>query len=131
MQRYKIINPVFRFGLLGSLVLSLIACNGGGDGDSGGVQGVATLSWTPPTTRTDGSSLTNLAGYRIYYGTTEGEYSITVDLDNPGLTDYVIEGLSSGKTYYFTMTAYDELGIESAHSNVVSKQYFGLLIGDQ
>ncbi len=53
-----------------------------------------------------------------------------MDLDNPGLTEYVIEGLSSG-AYYFTMTAYDALGVESRYSNVVSKQYVGLLIGDQ
>ena len=30
--------------------------------------GTATVSWTPPTTNTDGSALTNLAGYRVAYG---------------------------------------------------------------
>ena len=34
--------------------------------------GSATLSWTPPTTNTDGSSLTNLAGYKVYWGPSQG-----------------------------------------------------------
>jgi hypothetical protein len=33
-----------------------------------------TLSWTAPTQNDDGSTLTDLAGYRIYWGTTSGSY---------------------------------------------------------
>jgi hypothetical protein len=83
--------------------------------------GSATLSWTPPTENTDGSALTNLAGFKIYYGTSEGNYTSTVDLNNPGLSSYMVENLAGGNTYYFVMTAYDSNGNESAYSVVGSK----------
>jgi hypothetical protein len=80
----------------------------------------ATLSWTPPTANTDGSSLTNLAGYRIVYGTSSSVLSNTINVSNPGVTSYVVENLSPG-TYYFALKAYTSDGRESALSNVVSK----------
>lgn len=83
------------------------------------VTGNATLNWQPPTERTDGSSLTNLSGYRIYYGNSPGNYSNTVSVSN-GLTSYVIENLAGG-TWYFVMTAVDSAGLESARTNPVSK----------
>jgi hypothetical protein len=82
--------------------------------------GTATLSWYPPTQKTDGSALTGLAGYRIYWGTTEGDYSNSVTLDNPGITTYMIEQLTPA-TWYFATTAFDSLGMESPFSNVASK----------
>jgi hypothetical protein len=83
--------------------------------------GVATLSWTPPTENTDNTPLEDLSGFRIYYGTASGNYSKTVDVD-AGLTEYVVENLSSG-TWYFVVTAYNSLGIESAPSDEVSKTF--------
>jgi hypothetical protein len=83
--------------------------------------GSATLSWSPPTTRTDGTPLTDLAGYRIYYGTTSGNYPNKVTIDNPGVTTYVVEDLASG-THYFAMTVFDTAGVESARTNPVSKK---------
>lgn len=80
----------------------------------------ATLSWTAPTQNTDGSSLTNLAGYRIHYGTSANVLSQTIQVSNAGLTTYVIENLSPG-TYYFAVKAYSSTGTESETSNVVSK----------
>ena len=50
--------------------------------------GTATLSWTPPTTRTDGSPLTNLAGFRVRYGNSVGNYPNTITIPNPGVTTY-------------------------------------------
>jgi len=82
--------------------------------------GSATLSWIAPTERTDGSTLTNLAGYRIRYGNARGNYGTTVNVSNPGLTTYVIDNLVSG-TYYFVVTAYDGAGAESSFSNEASK----------
>ncbi|HJR69542.1 MAG TPA: putative Ig domain-containing protein [Gammaproteobacteria bacterium] len=88
------------------------------------VQAVATgsamLSWTPPTTNTDGSPLTNLAGYKIYWGTQQGTYPNSVTLNNPGLATYVVEGLVPG-TYFFVATAVNTLGAESSFSGVASK----------
>ena len=81
---------------------------------------VATLSWTAPTERTDGSPLPpNLGGYKIYFGPSEGNYTELDDLDNPGLNLYVTRPLSPG-IYYFVITAYDSAGLESDFSNVAS-----------
>ena len=82
--------------------------------------GRATLTWQPPTERTDGSTLSSLSGYRIYYGTSQGSYTNTANVTNPGLTSYVIENLANG-TWYFVMTAVDGAGLESARTNPVSK----------
>jgi len=86
-----------------------------------GTTGSATLSWTPPTTRTDGTPLTNLAGYNIYFGTSSGSYTTTIPVTNPGLTTYVVTDLPGGATYYFVMTAVDATGVQSAYTNVASK----------
>jgi hypothetical protein len=82
--------------------------------------GSATLSWTPPTTNTDGSPLTNLAGYKVYWGTSQGNYSNSATLNNAGLTTYVIENLTPG-TWFFVATAFNTAGIESTFSGVASK----------
>jgi hypothetical protein len=82
--------------------------------------GSATLSWTPPTRNTDGSSLTNLAGYRVYWGPAAGNYPNSVTLNNAGLASYVVSNLAPG-TYYFVVSARNSAGTESAMSNVGSK----------
>ena len=48
--------------------------------------GSVTVSWRAPTTREDGSTLRNLAGYRVRYGNAAGSYPNTVTLNNPGIT---------------------------------------------
>ena len=82
--------------------------------------GTADVSWTPPTTNTDGSTLTNLAGYNIYYGTSPNALNQQVQVSNVGVTNYVISGLTTG-TWYFAVTAYTSTGTESGLSNVASK----------
>lgn len=82
--------------------------------------GSAQLSWTAPTTRTDGSALTDLAGFKVYWGTEQGNYSHSVTLDNPSVTTYVVEELTPA-TWHFVATAYDSNGVESAFSNPASK----------
>lgn len=84
------------------------------------VSGSATLSWVPPTTRTDGTTLTDLAGFRVYYGSSSGNYPNSISITNPKLTGYTIEALPAG-TYYFVTTAFDAGGKESAYSSAVSK----------
>ena len=76
-----------------------------------------TLSWEAPNTNSDGSDLTDLAGYKIYYGTSSGNYTVSVNIGNS--TSAVINNLSSG-TWYFAITAYDISGSESDYSNEVS-----------
>lgn len=82
--------------------------------------GTATISWVPPTQNTDGSPLTDLGGYRIYYGTNQTNLAQMVELDNPGLTSYMVQNLSPA-TWYFTMRAFRSNGTESEPSNIVSK----------
>jgi hypothetical protein len=82
--------------------------------------GTAMLSWQAPTTNTDGAALTDLAGYRIYYGMNADDLTQTVQLTSVGLQTYVIEDLGSG-TWYFAIKAVTNTGVESALSDVVSK----------
>jgi hypothetical protein len=86
----------------------------------GTASGSALLSWLPPTENDDGSALTNLVGYKVYWGTSPGDYSNSVTLTNPGLTSYVIEQLTPA-TWYFVTTAMNADGVESDYSNVATK----------
>ncbi len=81
--------------------------------------GGVNISWMPPTTTTDGSTLTDLAGYNIYYGTNPSALTQKVQVANIGVTTSVITGLASG-TWYFVVTSYTTQGTESVPSNVVS-----------
>ncbi len=78
-----------------------------------------TLGWQPPTENTNGSPITDLAGYKIHYGTASANYTQVVSVNNAGLTRYVVDNLPKG-TYYFAITAYDSKGLESALSGEVS-----------
>lgn len=82
--------------------------------------GSATVTWTPPTQNTNGSTLTNLAGYNIEYGTSASELTQSIQVTNPGLTSYVVSNLAPG-TYYFGVAAYNASGEQSSLSNVRSK----------
>ncbi|MDD5433974.1 MAG: fibronectin type III domain-containing protein, partial [Nitrospira sp.] len=81
--------------------------------------GDAVLSWTPPTTNYDGTPLTTLAGYKVYYGTSPGTYSSSLDVRN--ITTFDVTDLTENITYFFTVTAYDRAGNESSYSNEVNK----------
>ena len=97
------------------------ACGGGGPSlvDQIGF-GSATLSWMPPTQNADGTPLSDLAGYKIYYGYESGNYRTSVQIDNPGITIYVVENLTPN-TYCFVLTAINSRGVESQFSNEVCK----------
>jgi hypothetical protein len=82
--------------------------------------GTATLSWMPPTENSDGTPLTNLAGYEIRYGLDRDDLSSAVSLSNPSLSVYVVENLASG-TWYFAVLAVNASGVTSSLSNVASK----------
>jgi Putative Ig domain len=82
--------------------------------------GAATISWTPPTRNADGSALTNLAGYRIYYGTSAGSLTRQVQVSNPGTVNHVVGNLAPA-TWYFVVRAYNSSGVESSASNTATK----------
>jgi hypothetical protein len=102
----------------------LIGCGGGvsaTDVQPGSVPpatGAATLTWAAPSTNVDGTPLTSLAGYKVYYGTTPGVFA---SVDVGYTSSYQVAGLTKGQTYYFTVTAYDSNGNESDYSTIVSK----------
>jgi hypothetical protein len=81
--------------------------------------GSATLSWVAPTENTDGTPLTNLAGYRIYYGTTATTMTQSVQIADPSTLTYTISNLSPG-TWFFSMKSYTTANVESAVSGVAS-----------
>ena len=77
--------------------------------------GTAELTWTAPTQNEDGTTLTDLAGFKIYYGTASGNYTSEITIDNPSVTTYLVENLAPN-TYYFVATAVDSGGEESRYS---------------
>ena len=70
-----------------------------------------TLEWDPNTEP-------ELAGYKIYWGTSSGNYTSSKDVGNT--TTCTITGLDEGKTYYFAATAYDASSNESDYSDQIS-----------
>ena len=88
---------------------------------SGSASNTAVVSWTPPTQRADGSALTDLAGYRVYYGKSLNAMSSVIDIRNPGQTSQFIENLDTG-TWYFAVTAYTTDGLESGMSDLAAKR---------
>jgi hypothetical protein len=84
----------------------------------GATSGV-TLTWSAPTSNVDGSALTNLAGYRVSYGTASRSYSVTMPVSGAGSTTIEIEGLTPG-TYYFAIQSVNAVGVASDYSGEVS-----------
>ena len=105
-------------------LFALVGCNSGDQSNTAqGVpsgNGTATLSWEAPTTTTTGSALTDLAGYRIYYGISASDLSQSIQLNTVGVQTYVIDNLGNG-TWYFAIKAVTTVGVESALSDIVSK----------
>lgn len=83
--------------------------------------GSATLSWTAPTLNTDGSALSNLAGYEIKYGQSPTNLDSDIQIDGVGTTVRVIESLPKGTTWYFSIAARNSAGVLSTPSAPVSK----------
>ena len=118
-------------GDVGTYTAISITVSDGSDSDSlgpfdievlaqGASTGSATLSWSVPTQNEDGSALTDLAGFKLYWGTEPGNYPNSVTIDNPSITTYVVEDLTAG-TYQFVATAFNTTGVESRFSNTATK----------
>jgi hypothetical protein len=83
------------------------------------VIGTATLTWNAPRTYTNGTTLADLAGYKVYWGPTQGAYTNSYTINNPGALTYTVKGLTAGR-WYFAVAALAG-GHESSPSNYVSK----------
>lgn len=102
-----------------AIVGLLAACSGDSD-DEVNANGIAVASWVAPTLNDDGSALTDLAGFRVHYGTTPASLTRQLEVADPAATTGTITGLASG-TWYFGVTAYSTLGVESAMSGLATK----------
>ncbi len=105
------------FCLISSLSLYFIGCGGGSSGTSSLSGTGLTLAWDAPTTKTDGSTLTDLAGFKVYYGNSSQQYTQSVDVGN--VTTVTVNDLPLGPIY-ISVTAYDSLGYESDYSDELS-----------
>jgi hypothetical protein len=83
--------------------------------------GSITVSWVPPTQNTNGTPVTGLSGFRVYYGTASRQYAQSVLVSSPSLRSVVVEGLSPGTTWYFGVKSVSSTGVESEYSNEAVK----------
>ncbi len=83
--------------------------------------GVAKVSWIAPTQNADGSKVTDLAGYMIYYGTSPDNLDQSIEVKDPRATTYTVKKLKSGTTYYFSVVAFTAGGIRGGPSPTVAK----------
>ena len=99
------------------LSLALPACSGGDGGIGGSSIG---LSWVAPSEREDGSSLSlsEITGYRLYYGVESGVYRNKMDVKDGSAVYAKVLGVPSG-TYYVAVTAIDTEGRESSYSSEI------------
>jgi len=82
--------------------------------------GTATLDWSAPTQNTNGTALTDLAGYHLHYGTSASNLSASVQIPSAAVRTYTLKNLAPA-TYYFAIAAYTRTGLQGALSRVVSK----------
>jgi hypothetical protein len=106
-------NITIKVGTWGSKVvpvtLNLSPASTGGGG--GGTTSTATLRWNAVTS-------TPVTGYKVYVGEAPRQYSRSITVGN--VTSSTINSLTVGRTYYFTVTAYNSAG-ESPRSNEATK----------
>lgn len=115
-------SGVFTVGPINTDTTYQIDCSG----PSGSELGMVTvrvvdkvLRWQAPTQNVDGSPLTDLAGYVIYWGTTSRNYTGSHTINSPTTTEW--EATMAPGSYYFAMTAFDGENNESGYSNEVLK----------
>lgn len=123
-----------RVGMVLAAALFVTGCGGGGSMSASApaagtatsptsaitAPGKATLSWTAPIENTDGTALTNLSGYKIYYGMTQNNLDSYQTIPNASVTAFIVENLTVG-TWFFAVAAVNSQGMESAISNIASK----------
>ena len=151
-QRFTIMRRRLGLGLGLAAVLSTIGCNPDGQDPSrsesssdhgaasatssatqapasSGSAGILDASWVAPTTNADGSRLTDLAFYRLYFGTASTPcsgsafFQVASPTTAPQINDlitYRVTGLIAGGQYFASVTAVDSSGVESDCSPVAS-----------
>jgi hypothetical protein len=96
-------------------------CTTAVDSSRGAGPGVLEVTWTAPTTNTDGSPLTDLASYRVYYGRAATcqftPFRSVKPLTNSPRANqrlmFRLTRLNVGELYYVAVTAVNSRGLES------------------
>lgn len=132
MMVCQLMNSSFKKGLIAvSMAVQLAGCGGGDSSTDSSVSSAmtassATLTWVAPVARANGSpfSLADTGGFRVYYGTSEGNYPNRIDVTDGTAVGIVLRDLPPA-TYYFVVTTYDTAGRESEYSDVGVKTISG------
>jgi hypothetical protein len=119
--RYEFTRLVARLGVVFGALGILAGC--------AAREGVLLVSWRPPTTNTDGSPLSDLASYRIYFNTAgspcPGGLFVNVDAAVVGRTpdgrvSVILSNFVVGRIYHVAVTAVSSRGVPSDCSNTAS-----------
>ena len=92
----------------------VIKINGRDDSDLS----AADIVWDAPVERTDGTAISasEIAGFRVYYGTLPGQYIHSIDLNDGTIRSYTFTDMGTDSIYYTVITCYDQDGRESSYS---------------
>ena len=81
----------------------------------------SSIYWSIPTTNTDGSSLVDLGGFKVYAGTTSGTYTTIYKINDPSVNFVNLNiFLSLPGTYYVSLSSYDLQNLEGPQSSEIS-----------
>ncbi len=105
-------------GPTGNVTIQAAALYGGQGGTT--TTGNVGLSWTTPTTNSDGSSLSDLAGFYIYRGNSSSSLSRYVEIDGATAQSFNDLNVPAG-TWFYAMSSFNASGGESARTQPVSK----------
>ena len=103
-----------------SALVTVAACGRSEVAPNSSTMGSAEVSWSAPTATVDGSPLNDLAGYRIYYGTDPDNLRHQIDIADPSVRVWTVDGLTPGN-WHFAVTAVRSGGNESEYSKIGSK----------
>ena len=80
------------------------------------------MTWSAPSLNTDGTALTNVSGFRIYYGTASANLNKSVDVTGATARSFVVSGLTPATTYYFAVVTKNDANVVSDPSTTVSQK---------
>lgn len=112
----QMISAMARMVLYLSLALPLVSCSSGGS-DEPPASPPASIATASAQFEWDPNTETDLAGYKIYKGTSSGQYSAPIATLPASSTRYEADGLHKGSTYFFVVTAFDNSGNEGPLSD--------------